>query len=41
MFVGSRKRPGQSPVTESIRRFGVGIKRFRRMFRDKFEQAEA
>lgn len=41
MFVGSRKRPGQTPVTELIRRFGVGIKRFRRMFRDKFEQAEA
>ena len=41
MFIGSRKRPGQTPVTELIRRFGVGIKRFRRMFRDKFEQAEA
>ena len=41
MFVGSRKRPGQTPVTELIRRWGVGIKRFRRMFRDKFEQAEA
>ena len=41
MFVGSRKRPGQTPVTELIRRLGVGIKRFRRMFRDKFEQAEA
>ncbi|MFZ0267487.1 LptF/LptG family permease [Caulobacter sp.] len=41
MFIGSRKRPGQTPVTEMIRRFGVGIKRFRRMFRDKFEQAEA
>jgi hypothetical protein len=24
-------------VTELIRRFGVGIKRFRRMFRSKFE----
>lgn len=41
MFIGSRKRPGQTPVTEMIRRFGLGIKRFRRMFRDKFEQAEA
>lgn len=41
MFIGSRKRPGQTPVTELIRRFGVGIKRFRRMFRDKFEQADA
>ncbi|WP_165188280.1 LptF/LptG family permease [Caulobacter soli] len=41
MFVGSRKRPGQTPVTELIRRLGVGLKRFRRMFRDKFEQAEA
>jgi lipopolysaccharide export system permease protein len=41
MFIGSRKRPGQTPVTELTRRFGVGIKRFRRMFRDKFEQAEA
>ena len=41
MFIGSRKRPGQTPVTEMIRRFGVGIKRFRRMFRDKFEQADA
>jgi len=37
MFIGSRKRPGQTPVTELIRRFGVGIKRFRRMFRGKFE----
>jgi lipopolysaccharide export system permease protein len=41
MFVGSRKRPGQTPVTELIRKLGLGIKRFRRMFRDKFEQAEA
>jgi lipopolysaccharide export system permease protein len=41
MFVGSRKRPGQTPVTELIQRFGGGIKRFRRMFRDKFEQADA
>jgi lipopolysaccharide export system permease protein len=41
MFVGSRKRPGQTPVTELIRRMGVGIRRFRRMFRSKFEQADA
>jgi lipopolysaccharide export system permease protein len=41
MFVGSRKRPGQTPVTELIRRMGVGIRRFRRMFRSKFDQADA
>jgi lipopolysaccharide export system permease protein len=41
MFIGSRKRPGQTPVTELIRRLGVGIKRLRRMFRSKFEQADA
>jgi lipopolysaccharide export system permease protein len=41
MFLGSRKRPGQTPVTELIRRMGLGIRRFRRMFRSKFEQAEA
>lgn len=41
MFVGSRKRPGQTPVTELIRRMGVGLVRFRRMFRSKFERANA
>jgi lipopolysaccharide export system permease protein len=41
MFIGSRKRPGQTPVTELIRRMGVGIVRFRRMFRSKFERANA
>jgi lipopolysaccharide export system permease protein len=41
MFVGSRKRPGQTPVTELIRRMGVGLVRFRRMFRSRFERANA
>jgi lipopolysaccharide export system permease protein len=41
MFLGSRKRPGQTPVSELIRRMGVGIRRLRRMFRSKFEQADA
>ena len=41
MFIGSRKRPGQTPVSELIGHLGVGVKRVRRMFRDKFEQAEA
>ncbi|KRA59681.1 permease [Caulobacter sp. Root655] len=41
MFIGSRKRPGQTPVTELIRRMGIGIVRFRRMFRSKFERANA
>jgi lipopolysaccharide export system permease protein len=41
MFLGSRKRPGQTPVTELIRRMGVGIRRVRRRFRSKFEQADA
>ena len=41
LFIGSRKRPGQTPVTEMVRRMGVGIARFRRMFRSKFERADA
>lgn len=41
MFLGSRKRPGQTPVSELIRRMGGGIRRLRRMFRSKFEQADA
>lgn len=41
MFVGSRKRPGQTPVSELTRRMGGGLVRFRRMFRSKFERANA
>jgi lipopolysaccharide export system permease protein len=41
MFLGSRKRPGQTPVTELIRRMGLGIARFRRMFQSKSERAAA
>ncbi|MGR4864436.1 LptF/LptG family permease [Caulobacter sp. LARHSG274] len=32
LFIGSRKRPGQTPVTELVRRMGVGIERVRRLF---------
>jgi len=39
MFIGSRKRPGQTPVSELTHRMGVGLVRFRRMFRSKFERA--
>jgi lipopolysaccharide export system permease protein len=39
MFIGSRKRPGQTPVSELIRRMGLGLARLRRMFRSRFERA--
>jgi lipopolysaccharide export system permease protein len=41
MFIGSRKRPGQTPVSELIGHMGTGIRRVRRLFRSKFEQADA
>ena len=41
LFIGSRKRPGQTPVTEMIRRMGVGIARFRRMVQSKTDRAAA
>ena len=41
MFLGSRKRPGQTPISELTRRMGAGLVRFRRMFRSKFERANA
>lgn len=32
LFIGSRKRPGQTPVTELVRRMSAGLERLQRLF---------